>query len=200
MDFEATFAKALGEVLLRTANSWVYNCDSGCFQSICEKESWTVDEKILIIYQPHKSMREYDDMYATVFFKRIDKKPITKKTLTCEKVSIIKKLFMDSLEDILQKSENKWTHAIKKDFDKLVQIKDPFRIESGTARFTFEIRGAVDGCCGDRWEPHRLEAFINNLERGWDNAVQASENASKNFLSSEMDEDFKRKLKYGIID
>ena len=99
--------------------------------------------------------------------------------------------------DILKKSNNLWTHPIINDFEHLVQIKDDFRIEKGNVRFTFEIRGAYDGCCGDRWEPHRLRAYIealNNVSTESE-AIAAAEKAGKDFETSVLEQDFKIKLK-----
>lgn len=152
------FAKAYGSVLLKTARSWVFNCDSGCFADVCTKECWT-SGPYLCIYQPHKSMAEYDDMYATCFIKRLDKAPITKAEFQGHKTA--EAHMLASFEDYVRASNGLWTHPIDATFDKLVQIKDPIRLEKGQARFTFEIRGSVDGCCGDCWEPHLLEAFVS---------------------------------------
>jgi len=196
---EKFLAKAIGEALLRTADSWIYNCDGGCFESVCTREAWDVGE-LLVIYQPHKSMREYDDMFATIFIKRNDKKAFTAKDLHSDSVSLVKKLMMESFHDILKKSNNLWTHPIKNDFKHLVQIKEDFRIDKGTVRFTFEIRGAYNGCCGDSWEPHRLRAFIealNNLNNE-NEAIAAAEKAGKEFELCDIEDDFKNKLKSEI--
>lgn len=206
---EVPLCKAVGEALLHTADSWIYNCDGGCFESTCTRDAWEVGP-LLVIYQPHKSMREYDDMFATIFIKRKDKKAFTKKELSHECVSSVKTLLMDSFHDILKKSENRWTHPIKDDFKSLVQLKDDFRIEGGAVRFTFEIRGALDGCCGDRWEPHRLRAFIDNLhlddakkqKKGYDEAyakaMVSANQAGVEFHLANLDSEFREKLKHTI--
>ncbi len=147
--------KAYAEVHYKIAQSWVFNCDSGCFSEICDREAFTVGT-ILVIYQPHKSMREYDDMYATIFFKRVDKKAITASFVKQAKLNEIDSLVLQSYNEILVKSNNKWTHAIDGSLEQLIQMKKPLRVEQGALKFTFEIRGATNGCCGDRWFPHRL--------------------------------------------
>lgn len=147
--------KAWSDVLFKTAQHWVYNCDSGCFAEICEREVWT-EKSILIIYQPHKSMKEYDDMYASIFFKRVDKKPITKQIWEEANFDEVNNALLESYNDYLEKSGNKWTHKIDGSLEQLIQIIKPLELEKGTLKMTFEIRGAVDGCCGDRWWPHKL--------------------------------------------
>jgi len=196
---EKILARAIGEALLRTADSWIYNCDGGCFETVCSREAWDVGD-LIVIYQPHKSMREYDDMFATIFIKRKDKKAFKMKDLNSDSVLLVKKLMMESFLDILKKSNNLWTHPIKNDFQHLVQIKDDFRIEKGAVRFTFEIRGAYDGCCGDRWEPHRLRAYIEAKNNGntENEAIAAAEKAGKDFETNQLEDDFKNKLKCEI--
>jgi len=189
-------AKAIGDVLLRTADTWIYNCDGGCFESVCTREAWK-NGPFHVIYQPHKSMREYDDMFATVFIKRVDKKSILGKEMN-ESVNIVKMLVMKSFHDILGKSNNLWTHPIKDNFEHLVQVKDDFRIEKDAVRFTFEIRGAYDGCCGDRWEPHSLRAFVTSLG-SFDEAIESALCAGKKFNLVDLDEEFKSKLKCPVV-
>lgn len=161
MESANDFAKAYGSVLMKTATTWVFNCDSGCFADVCTREAWT-HGPYLCIYQPHKSMAEYDDMYATCFIKRLDKKPVSKAELAGH--AIAEAHLMDSFGDYVRASGGRWTHPIDGSFKQLVQIQEALRLEKGTARFTFEIRGAVDGCCGDSWFPHRLDDFLRDRE------------------------------------
>jgi hypothetical protein len=71
-------AKGYGWVLKHIAMSWIYNDDGGCFMDVCTKE-FHIQGSWIIIYQPHKSMIEYDDYVASIIIKRVDKMPITKK-------------------------------------------------------------------------------------------------------------------------
>lgn len=143
---------------MRTAQSWVFNCDSGCFAEVCEREAWTVGD-LLVIYQPHKSMKEYDDMIATVMIKTKDKTPITASQLRNAKLNDVNREFLSSYNAWLDKTGGKWTHAIDGSLEQLVQMRKPLHLEDGTLKMTFEIRGATNGCCGDRWWPRHLAAW-----------------------------------------
>jgi hypothetical protein len=174
--------RAWSDVLFKTAQHWVYNCDSGCFAEVCEREVWT-EGSILVIYQPHKSMKEYDDMYASIFFKRTDKKLITGDILKKANLEEVDRALLASYNDYLAKTGNKWTHKIDGSLEQLVQIKKPLELEKGTLKMTFEIRGATNGCCGDRWWPHKLLQWQGSdeemeedefLERCTEDAVPAS--------------------------
>jgi len=167
MEISKDLQKAWADVLYKTAQHWVYNCDSGCFADICEREAWTVGT-ILVIYQPHKSMKEYDDMYASIFFKRTDKQPLTKDILKKANLEEVNRALLESYNEILAKTGNKWTHKIDGSFNQLVQIKKPLELEKGTLKMTFEIRGATDGCCGDRWWPHKLLQWQGHDEQADD--------------------------------
>jgi hypothetical protein len=158
MTIPKDIARAWSDVLMRMAQSWVYNCDGGCFASVCEREAWTVGD-VLVIYQPHKSMREYDDMIATVFIKRTDKGKITAAQVREANLEEVNATVLRSYNDILDKTGGKWTHAIDGTLDALLQTRKPLAIEAGSLKYTFEIRGATDGCCGDRWWPHHLASW-----------------------------------------
>jgi hypothetical protein len=155
MPISKDLARAWSDVLMRTAQSWVYNCDGGCFASVCEREAWTVGE-LLVIYQPHKSMREYDDMIATIMIKRTDKEPLTAAHLRAAKLADVNRAMLASYNEWLDRTGGKWTHAIDGSLEQLVQIRKPLKLDDGTLKMTFEIRGATNGCCGDRWWPRAL--------------------------------------------
>lgn len=155
MPLPQDIARAWSDVLMRMAQSWVYNCDGGCFASVCEREAWTVGD-VLVIYQPHKTMREYDDMFATIFIKRTDKEKITAAHLRAAKLDDVNRTVLQSYNEILDKTGGKWTHKIDGSLEALLQTKKPLALDNGAIKYTFEIRGATDGCCGDRWWPVRL--------------------------------------------
>ena len=155
MTLSKDLARAWSDVLMHTAQNWVYNCDGGCFMSVCEREAWTVGD-ILVIYQPHKSMRDYDDLIATVMMKRKDKEAITAAALRAAKLTEVNQAFLASYNEWLDKTSGKWTHAIDGSLEQLVQMRKPLHLEDGTLKMTFEIRGSTNGCCGDRWWPRLL--------------------------------------------
>lgn len=158
MTLSKDLARAWSDVLMRTAQSWVFNCDGGCFASVCEREAWSVGD-VLVIYQPHKSMREYDDMIATVMLKRKDKEPITATQLRSAKLGDVDRAVLQSYNEWLDKTGNKWTHPIDGTLEQLIQMRKPLHLEDGTLKMTFEIRGSTSGCCGDRWWPRLLAAW-----------------------------------------
>jgi hypothetical protein len=154
-------AKALAWVYLNTAYSWIFNCDSGCFYDVCQK-AVRVQGIWIIIYQPMKSMLEYDDMVAAIIIKRIDKQAITQKMLSDANPFIkqVEKLYLQSYNDILSVTGNKWTHSVDGTLDKIMQIREPLKLVNGELKMKFEIRGAVDYCCGDSWYPAKLMAWF----------------------------------------
>ena len=154
-------AKALAWVYLNTAYSWIFNCDSGCFYDVCQK-SVHIEGAWIIIYQPMKSMLEYNDMVAAIIIKRIDKQAITQKMLTAANPFIkqVEKLYLQSYNDILSVTGNKWTHKVDGTLEKIMQIREPLKLVNGELKMKFEIRGAVDYCCGDSWYPAKLMAWF----------------------------------------
>jgi hypothetical protein len=152
---------------MKTAQSWVFNCDSGCFADICEREAWTVGD-ILVIYQPHKSMKEYDELLATVFLKHTDKTPM--KASMMKSLQSVNEAFLKSYNDVLDKTNNQWTLPCKGTVESIVQAKKPLHLEDGALKMTFEIRGATDGCCGDRWLPKYLAEWRGDTFEADDDA------------------------------
>jgi len=182
------FAQAYASMLMKTATTWVFNCDGGCFADVCTREAWT-NGPYLCIYQPHKSMAEYDDMFATCFIRRLDKAAVTKAELAGH--AIAEKHMLDSYADYVRASGGLWTHPIDGSFKQLVQIKEGLRLEKGSARFTFEIRGATNGCCGDSWWPHRLSDFIQARAPSTDGVI--------NDDGSLADPEFAEKLTHPLV-
>jgi hypothetical protein len=183
MPISKDIARAWSDVLMRTAQSWVFNCDGGCFASICEREAWVVGD-VLVIYQPHKSMKEYDDLIATVMIKAKDKSPITASQLRAAKLQDVNRAMLASYNDVLDATGGKWTHAIDGTLEQLVQMRKPLHLDDGTLKMTFEIRGATNGCCGDRWLPARLaqwrgEAFEDDPDAEESFRRRCTENAER---------------------
>lgn len=154
-------AKAYGWALKNMAMSWIYNDDGGCFMDVCAKEvnivgSW------MVIYQPHKSMIEYDDYVATIIIKRVDKIPITQKMFTAAKkyIKLVEKLYLESYNDILILTDNKWTHEIDGTFKQLAQIQKPLALMDSQIKMQFEIRMPTNHSCGDSWTPVKLLKWL----------------------------------------
>jgi hypothetical protein len=154
-------AKGYGWVLKHIAISWIYNDDGGCFMDVCTKEVHIVGPWI-IIYQPHKSMIEYDDYVASIIIKRVDKTPVTKKMFTDAKPYLkhVENLYLQSYNDILAQTANKWTHEIDGSFTQLAQIQQPLALKDGTIKMQFEIRMPTNHSCGDSWTPVKLLEWL----------------------------------------
>jgi hypothetical protein len=104
-------------------------------------------------------MKEYDDLIATVMMKRKDKEPITAAQLRAAKLADVNNAMLESYNEWLDKTGDKWTHPIDGSLEQLVQMRKPLHLEDGTLKMTFEIRGSTNGCCGDRWWPRLLGAW-----------------------------------------
>ena len=151
-------SKAYADVLFHISTSWIYNCDSGCFCDVCNRQTF-MHGPYLVIYQPHKTMKEYEDFVASVFIKKQSGKISAKEFRTFvegPKLDIEREL-LRSYNEYLASSGNNWTHPNNDGTaDKLLQIRKPMQLEDGAIKFSFEIRGATSGCCGDGWTPHLL--------------------------------------------
>jgi hypothetical protein len=154
-------AKAYGWALKNMAMSWIYNDDGACFMDVCTKEVNVVGAW-MVIYQPHKSMIKYDDFDATIIIKRIDKVPVTKKMFTSAipHIKLVEKLYLESYNDILTLTGNKWTHQIDGTFKELAQIQKPIAFKDGQIKMQFEIRMPTNHSCGDSWIPVKLLEWL----------------------------------------
>jgi hypothetical protein len=153
---------AYAHIVDAMCQSWVYNCDSGCFYDVCQRQVFT-HGAYMCIYQPHKSMMEYEDFMASVFIKKsTGTKKITAKEFKafaeCPKAAIEADL-VKSYEDYLESSGGKWlSPRVNGTFESIMQIRKPLELQpDGSLKMSFEIRGATRGCCGDSWTPHYIE-------------------------------------------
>jgi len=142
---------------------WAYNCDGGCFMGTLEKVHWT-EGPYMWIYQPHKSMIDYEDFVASIFVrpvKALGGQPISEDLWarfrdTAKKQ--VEQALVDSFMDYVTWTNGKWLSSLKDiAFESIVQIRRPLeRMPDGSLKMSFEIRGAESGCCGDTWWPFRL--------------------------------------------
>ena len=117
----------------------------------------------MAIYQPLKTMLEYEDYVAAIIIKRNDGKPVTAGMLAAAEPHLaeVKRLYLQSYNDILTATTGKWTRAVNGTLEEIMQIREPFELRDGAWRMKFEIRGPVnDRCCGDSWHPARLQAWM----------------------------------------
>lgn len=162
MSDDGDLAEGYAHLLDAMCQSWVYNCDSGCFADVCARQVFT-HGPYMFIYQPHKSMMEYDDFVASVFIKKTtgDKK-ITAKAFKTFNSGVRKGIEADllaSYNDYLEASGGKWlSPKVDGTFNSVMQVRKPLELQpDGSLKMSFEIRGATRGCCGDSWTPWRLE-------------------------------------------
>lgn len=155
-------AAAYAHILDEMCQSWIYNCDSGCFADTCERQVFEHGD-YKCIYQPHKSMLEYEDFVASVFIKKTTgTKKISAKDFKAFNADARKRIEADllaSYNDYLESSGGKWlSPKVDGTFGSVMQIRKPLELQSdGGLKMSFEIRGATVGCCGDSWTPWRLE-------------------------------------------
>ena len=170
-------------IIINISNNWVFNCDSGCYYEICQKEVHT-EGSYMAIYQPTKGMITYDNFIAAIIIKRTDKKPITLKMFTDANSDLMKvhqktlsfdlalqallakvqNLFLESYNNILKITNNKWTSKTDGTFDSIIQSTEKLQLVDGTLKFKFKIRGAINGCCGDKWNPDKLIKWFDNTD------------------------------------
>ena len=187
-------AKGYGWVLKGIAMSWIYNDDGGCFMDVCTKEINVIGPWI-IIYQPHKSMIEYDDYVASIIIKRVDKTPITRKMFTDAKPYLkqVEKLYLESYNDILAQTDNKWTHPVDGTFNQIAQIKKPLALKDDQIKMQFEIRMPTNHSCGDSWEPAKLLEWLG------ESTLYTAVSASGEIQNKEELEKFNKPAKPAII-
>jgi hypothetical protein len=157
-DLGAAYAHTIDAMCQR----WVYNCDSGCFYDVCQRQVFT-HGPYMCIYQPHKSMLEYDDFVASVFIKKTTgtKKISAKefKTFRDGSKAAVEADLVKSYKDYVASAGGKWlSPRVNGTFESIMQIRKPLELQpDGSLKMSFEIRGATRGCCGDSWTPHYIE-------------------------------------------
>lgn len=151
--------------IINISNYWVFNCDSGCFSEICRKEV-CAKGKYIAIYQPTKAMIDCEDFIAAIIIKRTDKQPITEKMFNDAKpyLNKVQNLFLESYNNILEITNNKWITKTDGTFDSIIQSKEKLHLVDGSLKLKFKIRGAINHCCGDKWNPHKLIKWFNNTD------------------------------------
>lgn len=107
-------------------------------------------------------MLEYDDFIASVFVKKTTgtKKISAKewKTFQSGGKKDVEGALLRSYNAYLDKSGSKWLNeGVDGTAESVLQIRKPLDLQAdGSLKVTFEIRGAVNGCCGDSWAPFIL--------------------------------------------
>jgi len=103
-------------------------------------------------------------MFATIFFKRKDKKPISQAQWkqAQEQATMLDNLLLQDYNDILDLSGGKWMNRVDGTFKSLARIQSPLELRpDGSLSFCFEIRiGESDD--GIVWSPRKLKTWLGH--------------------------------------
>ncbi len=156
------FGKIYGWVLYNSAASWSYHSDSACYYSICNKESykkgnWTV------IYQPSKEMKECEGGKYYIII--TNKNSITEKNFKLLEPIIkqVEKLFLESYNDILKITKNRWSTSVNGTIEEVAQIIYPLKLENNTLKMCLELRGMSkkeEWRSNNYWIPEKLGKWL----------------------------------------
>jgi hypothetical protein len=188
-------AKAYGGALAQICERWRWNTDDGCFQDTRNRDTWDVGG-VLAIYQPHKSMQvddfEFEEMFATIIFKRKDGKPFSKAQMKAavEECKEPELLLLREYNEILKLTENKWRYTCDGSIEQVARIKKPLELrDNGTISFCFEVNYTPDGNDGIFWSPRALKTWLGNEDLSY---CELKEDGT-------LDEEFRDKLKWAAV-
>jgi hypothetical protein len=156
------FGKIYGWVLYKSASSWNFHSDSGCFYSVCTTESYTKGDWTAI-YQPSKEMKEYDDGKYYIIIK--NKKTITETMFKSLQPMItqVEKLFLESYNDILKITKNRWPTEVNGTIEDVAQIIYPLKLEKNLLKMCMELRGMSkkeEWRSHNYWTPEKLGNWL----------------------------------------
>jgi hypothetical protein len=153
------FGKAYGWAFYKSASSWSFHSDSGCYYSLCQKEVYTIGNWTAI-YQPSKEMKEYENGKYYIIFKY--KNNITQKLFNdlSPVIKQVEKLFKESYNDILQITKNKWSTKVNGTIEEIANIIYPIKLENNSLKMCLELRGMSEGRSNDYWIPHKLGKWL----------------------------------------
>ncbi len=156
------FGKAYGWALYKSAVSWNFHSDSGCFYCTCQREVYTIGNWTAI-YQPSKEMKEYDEGKYYIIFK--NKKPITEKMFNTLNPIIlqVENLFKESYNDILKVTKNRWSTKVNGTIQEIAQIIYPLELDNGSLKMCLELRGMSkisEWRSHDFWIPDKLGKWL----------------------------------------
>ena len=177
------FGKIYGTILYNSAFYWNYHSDSGCFYDVCQMKSfkqgnWTA------IYQPSKEMKEYDGGKYYIILKY--KKNITERQVKTLQTIIkqVEKLFLESYNDILKVTKNRWSSKVNGTIEEVAQIIYPFKLDGTLLKMCFELRGMEEGRCNDHWVPEKLSKWLG-LENNYYSLFDENDEVKKDIVYDE---------------
>jgi hypothetical protein len=153
------FGKVYGWILYNSAYTWNFHSDSGCFYCTCQtqtykKGNWTA------IYQPSKEMKEYEEGKYYIIIKHT--KNIKLASLN-PVIKQVERLFLESYNDILKITNNKWSKKVNGTIEEVSQMIYPLKLENSTMKICFELRGMCKGYewrSNDYWLPTKLGEWL----------------------------------------
>lgn len=153
------FGKVYGWAFYNSASSWNFHSDSGCFYHICQKEVYTFGNWTAI-YQPSKEMKAWDEGKYYIIFK--NKETITEETFKelSPMIAQVEKLFLESYNDILKVTKNRWPTKVNGTIKEIAQIIYPIKLEKNCLKMCFELRGMAEWNCHDYWIPDKLGKWL----------------------------------------
>jgi hypothetical protein len=156
------FSKVYGWVLYKSATSWNFHSDSGCFYSTCTTESY-IKGDWTAIYQPSKEMKEYDEGKYYIIIKC--KKNITEKLFKslAPMIKQVENLFLESYNDILKITKNRWSTKVNGTIEDIAHIIYPLKLENNLLKMCLELRGMIKGQewrSHDSWNPEKLGKWL----------------------------------------
>lgn len=153
------FGKIYGTILYNSAFYWNYHSDSGCFYDLCQRKyfkqgNWTA------IYQPSKELKEYDGGKYYIILKY--KKNITERQVKTLQPIIkqVENLFLESYNDILKVTKNRWGAKVNGTIEEVAQIVYPLKLDGNLLKMCFELRGMHEGRSNDHWVPEKLSKWL----------------------------------------
>ena len=177
------FGKIYGTILYNSAFYWNYHSDSGCYYDLCQKNSfkqgnWTA------IYQPSKEMKEYDGGKYYIILKY--KKNITERQVKTLQLIIkqVENLFLESYNDILKVTKNRWSSKVNGTIDEVAQIIYPFKLDGNLLKMCFQLRGMQEGRCNDHWVPEKLSKWLG-LENNYYSLFDENDEVKKDIVYDE---------------
>jgi hypothetical protein len=160
-----SFTKIYAQTLFNAAYNWSYHTDSGVFYDIAQ--SYTYKEgPWTAIYQPTKLMKENDECHYCVIFTC----SLSSDEYECiESIGKINELFLESYNEVLKVTNNKWLTEVKEGtFEEVAKVISPLDYDDrrGVLKMKFELLGWSSGSSSHQWFPIKIAQYLG-IEPYW---------------------------------
>lgn len=152
---DASFRKLYTDVIRRLCDSWTYNCDGGCYESLTHRIVWT-EGPWTFVYQPKKGFDEYDTSEISLFFTHKDHKVLDPKFVreTIQPViDAVHSEFESNFQKLMDLTGHQWLEPIRETSVYEILQFEPWTVsQPDKKRFktTYSLRGSDDSLsCGD---------------------------------------------------